>query len=68
MGNDFFVFLSFHGPQHLYCIFVCTAVPASLEKRSKLFVVLGCFVPDVGVKVELLEFTINRSRGNCFST
>jgi len=30
-----------------------TAVPASLEKRAKLFVVVRCFVPDVGVKVEL---------------
>jgi len=33
-----------------------TAVPASLEKSVKLFVVVPYFVPDVGVKVKLLEF------------
>jgi len=33
-----------------------TAVPASLEKRAKLFVVVRYFVLDVGVKVKLIEF------------
>ena len=33
-----------------------TAAPASLEKRTKSFVVVRCFVPDVGVKMKLSEF------------
>jgi len=33
-----------------------TAVLVSLEKRVKLFVVVCYFVPDVSVKVKLVEF------------
>ena len=31
IGNDFFVFISFHCPQHFYCSLCHTAAPASLN-------------------------------------
>jgi len=50
----FFCFLKFSLPSTLLLPPGPTAVPASLEKRVKLFVVVRYFVPDAGVKVKLL--------------
>jgi len=46
--KDFIALNSFNEP--------CpTAVPASLEMRAKIFVLVRYLVPDVGVKVKLTE-------------
>jgi len=59
IGNDFIVFNIFTAP--------CpTAILASLEMKAEMFVVVRYLVPDVCMKLKLIEF--KSLQVNCYNT